>query len=247
MNIIPIARPPWTGVGRKIESMCRKALFSFDLLEGKKKIGIALSGGKDSLTLLFMLKAMSGRGIPELDITALHVDGEFSCGAGLTKGFLREICRELDVPLVIKSSPQKREKLECYSCSRERRRLLFEGATEAGIDRIAFGHHREDAIQTLLLNLLHKAEFAGNLPKVPMHCVGITIIRPLLFVPEEEIRSFASQHGFARIVCQCPVGQDSKRKKTANLIEVLEREFPNARANLLQAALEYGSTKALSQ
>jgi tRNA(Ile)-lysidine synthase TilS/MesJ len=80
-----------------------------------------------------------------------------------------------------------------------------------------------------------------------MHCVGITIIRPLLFVSEEEIRCFAKQHGFARIVCQCPVGQDSKRKKAAELLELLEKEFPNARANLMQAALTYGSQKAAVQ
>lgn len=245
MNLIPIAKPPWTKLGRKLESMCRKALFEFDLLEGKKKIGIALSGGKDSLTLLFLLKAISGRGFPEFDLTALHVDGEFSCGAGLSKGFVREICRELDVPLVVKSSKRKLEELECYSCSRERRRLLFEAAKECGIERIAFGHHREDLIETLLLNLLHKAEFAANLAKVPMHVYGITIIRPLIYIAEEEIQRFAEMYDFARVVCQCPVGQDSKRKRTGDLIGVLEKEFPNARQNLLQAALEYGSNKAL--
>lgn len=241
---LPIARPPWTGLGKRLESMCRKALYEFSLLGDVKKIAVALSGGKDSLTLLFLLKAISGRGIQELDLHAIHVDGEFSCGAGVSESYLRGICRELNVPFITCQSKQKREKLECYSCSRERRSLIFNAAKEAGIQTIAFGHHRDDSIQTLLMNLLHKAEFAANLPKVPMHDYGVTIIRPLIYISENEIREFAKQYGFARIVCQCPVGQNSMRKQTAQLLEQIEDIFPNARENLSQASLQYGSDKA---
>lgn len=241
----PIARPPWTKLGRRLESMCRKALYDFSLLDGVDKLAIALSGGKDSLTLLFMLKAILGRGFPECQLYAIHVDGEFSCGAGVNGSFLAGICRALDVPLLTKSSTQKRETLECYSCSRERRRLIFETAKEVGATTIAFGHHRDDSIQTLLMNLLHKAEFAANLPKVPMLDYGVTIIRPLLYIEENAIREFAKLHGFARITCQCPVGQNALRKKTETMLEEIEHIFPNARENLARASLEYGSTKAL--
>jgi tRNA(Ile)-lysidine synthase TilS/MesJ len=95
------------------------------------------------------------------------------------------------------------------------------------------------------MNLLHKGEFAGNLPKVPMHDFGVTIIRPLIFISEDEIIEFAKLYGFARITCQCPVGQTSLRKKTKQLIEELEQHYPNASANLASAALNYGSEKAL--
>ncbi len=236
--------PPWTGLGKKLESMCRKAIYEFGLLEGVQKLAIALSGGKDSLTLLYLMKGMAGRGLPEMEISAIHVSGEFSCGPSVTEGFLRKVCEELGVPFVVKISSQKREKLECYSCSRERRRLIFEGAKEAGATTIAFGHHRDDNIETLLLNLLHKAEFAGTLPKVPMHDYGVTIIRPLIYASENEIREFAKLSGFARIVCQCPVGQNSMRKKVKDLIGEMEREFPNVRTNLAQACLNFGSKKA---
>jgi len=242
---LPIATPPWTKLGSKIESMCRKAFFEFDLLEGENKIMVALSGGKDSLTLLYMLKAMSGRGLPALDIRAVHVGGEFSCGASLGEVFLKPICDALEVPLVIRHSTKTRETLECYSCSRERRRLIFDAAKEVGFKIVAFGHHRDDNIETLLMNLLHKAEFAGNLPKVPMHDFGVTIIRPLIFASEEEIKEFAKMYNFARISCQCPVGQISNRKKVKDLISQIEETFPNIRANLAQASLEFGSKKAL--
>ncbi len=244
---IPVARPPWSGLGRRLESMCRKALYDFSLLEGVDKLAIALSGGKDSLTLLFLLKAIMGRGFEEIPITAIHVGGEFSCGAGVHTDFLKGICDALKVEYVECTSTQKLENLKCYSCSRERRSLIFDAAKTRGIKTIAFGHHRDDSIQTLLLNLLHKAEFAANLPKVPMHDYGITIIRPLLYITEDAIREFAKLHGFARVMCQCPVGINSMRKKTEGLLSEIEELFPNARENLAQASLQYGSKKAMNK
>jgi tRNA(Ile)-lysidine synthase TilS/MesJ len=244
---LPIARPPWSKLGRKLESLCRKAIYDFSLLEGVEKIGIALSGGKDSLSLLFLLKAILGHGVPAAKLVAIHVDGEFSCGAGIAEGFLKNICQALEVPYIVCQSQQTRENLACYSCSRERRRLIFEAAKKEGVTTIAFGHHRDDSIQTLLMNLLHKAEFAANLPKVPMHDYGVTIIRPLIYVQEEELREFAKMYGFARIMCGCPVGQNSLRKQAETMLKQMEEIFPNARENLSQASLKYGSQKALGK
>ncbi len=247
MNIgVPIARPPWTALGKELESRVRKALFDFSMLDQNvERIAIALSGGKDSLGLLYLLHSIRGRGFPLFEIHAIHVGGEFSCGAGIDEGFLGAICRELGVSFIRRESTQKREELECYRCSRERRRLIFEAAKEAGATTVAFGHHRDDSAQTLLLNLFHKAEFAANLPKVPMHDYGVTIIRPLIYIDEESLRSFAKQYGFARITCQCPVGQNSKRKSVDQLLKEIEVHFPHVRSNLAKAGLLYGSDKAL--
>jgi tRNA 2-thiocytidine biosynthesis protein TtcA len=246
LNIsIPMARPPWTTLGKELESKLRKALFDFSLLEKNvDKIAIALSGGKDSLALLFLLHSIRARGFPSFEIHAIHVGGEFSCGAGIEEGFLRATCKELGVNFIVRMSSQKREDLECYRCSRERRKLIFEAAKEVGATTIAFGHHRDDSAQTLLLNLLHKAEFAANLPKVHMHDYGVTIIRPLIYIDEESIREFSKQYGFARISCQCPVGQNSKRKVVDQILKDLEVHFPNVRNNLAKAGLLYGSQKA---
>lgn len=241
---LPVARPPWTGLGRRLESMCRKALYDFSLLGDVDKVGIALSGGKDSLGLLFLLKAIAGRGFPDWEIHAIHIGGEFSCGAGVEENYLRRICQELGVNFITRSSTQKREDLECYSCSRERRRLIFEAAKEVGATTIAFGHHRDDSIQTLMMNLLHKAEFAANLPKITLYDYGVTVVRPLIYIAENDLREFAKLHGFARIVCQCPVGQNSMRKQVKDLLVQMEELFPNALENLGQASLRYGSDKA---
>lgn len=240
----PLAQPPWTGLGKRLESAMRKALFDFNMLENVSKIAVALSGGKDSLTLLFLLKAISGRGFPSLEIHAIHVHGEFSCGAGIPLDYLKGICDSLEVNFITKESTQKLETLECYSCSRERRRLLFDAAKSVGVDSIAFGHHRDDNAQTILMNLLQKGEFAGNLPKIRMHDFGVTILRPLIYISEEEIRTFAQQYGFMRMMCRCPVGQTSMRKQVDTLIGEIEALYPNARENIAQAGLLYGSDKA---
>ncbi len=244
---LPIAAPPWKRLGKRIESQCRKAILEFSLLNGASKIAVALSGGKDSLTLLYMLKALSGRGLQELEIIAIHVGGEFSCGSGVSQEFLKGICKQLGVKFIVCTSDLKREDLECYSCSRKRRTLIFNAAKEEGATTIAFGHHKNDSVQTLLMNLLHKGEFAANLPKVPMVDYGITIIRPLLYVLEEEIKEFSRYYGFNRIVCQCPVGQNSMRKKAQTLIEEMESIFPNAVENLFNTALKHGSKKAATK
>ncbi|MGD2169000.1 MAG: tRNA 2-thiocytidine biosynthesis TtcA family protein [Chlamydiota bacterium] len=243
---VPIAKPPFTSLGKKLESSLRKALYEFEMLEDVKNLAVALSGGKDSLTLLFLLHAINGRGFPKFNLHAIHVSGAYTCGAGIDQNFLKAICNRLEVPLVIKESKQNLEDLECYSCSRKRRKILFDTAKELGANTVAFGHHRDDSIQTLMMNLLHKGEFAGNLAKIGMKDYGVTIIRPLIFVKEEDIVSFAKMHHFLRISCQCPVGQNSMRKQTAKLLNEIEDLFPHAKENLARAGLLYGSNKALN-
>lgn len=238
-----IPQPPWTGLGKRLESMVRKALYDFEMVDGSP-IAVALSGGKDSLTLLFMLHAIKGRGFPHFDLHAIHVNGEFSCGAGVNVDYLKGICEQLQVNFMVRESTQKLETLECYSCSRERRSMLFDAAKSVGATTIAFGHHRDDSAQTLLMNLLHKAEFAGNLPNLKMHEYGVKIIRPLIYVGEVDIRRFAEQQNFLRIMCRCPVGQDSMRRKVDQLLNEIETLYPNARENIARAGLLYGSNKA---
>lgn len=222
---IPLAKPPWTGLGKRLESMVRKAIYDFDLIVDDRPIAVALSGGKDSLALLFLLSAIRGRGCPNFPLYAIHIDGDYTCGAGIDKGFLNGICKELDIPLIIQTAHQNKDSLECYSCSRTRRRLLFDEAKKLGCHKVAFGHHRDDNNQTLLMNLLHKGEFAGNLPKVFMKDYDVEILRPLFYVEEDQIIEFAKQYQFLRVTCQCPVGQNSLRKQTKQLIEVLEKLF----------------------
>lgn len=234
----------WSQTGKKIESGVRKASYDYNLLQDDT-IAVALSGGKDSLTLLLMLAALKGRGFPDFKLHAIHVNGVFTCGAGVDVPYLQKFCDNLNVPLHIRTSTQKLETLECYGCSRERRHLLFDVAKEVGAGSVAFGHHRDDNAQTVLMNLMQKGEFEGMLPRVPMHNYGITIIRPLIYSTEHEIIQFAEQEGFRRIMCRCPVGQNSMRTKAEGLLKEMDALNPDARHNIARAGLLYGSTRAV--
>ncbi|MEM8628547.1 MAG: tRNA 2-thiocytidine biosynthesis TtcA family protein [Chlamydiota bacterium] len=238
-------KPPWTHLGKSIESKVRKALHTFSLLDGVDQIAVALSGGKDSLTLLFILHSILGKGLEKIPLSAIHVSGSVSCGASFEEKRLRQICKQLQVPFYVQHSSLEGTRPKCYTCSRERRRLLFEQAKQIGCSFLAFGHHKDDAISTLLLNVLHKAEFASMLPKIFMEKYGVTILRPLFYLEEEEIRRFAQQQNFQTITCKCPVASTSKRAETKEIVSYLERSFPRARSNLFLAGLQYGSKKAL--
>ena len=241
---LPIALPPWTKQGKRLESATRKALYDYKMLDGCDKLTIALSGGKDSMTLLYLLNAIKGRGFHDFEIKAVCVEGEFSCGAGVSINMLRDVCEALGVAFETRRSIQTLEGLACYRCSRERRKLIFEAAHEWGSNTVAFGHHRDDDIQTLMMNLCHKGEFAGLLPDLYMQDYDIKIIRPLIYLAEDDIRRFAEKYSFGRVMCQCPVGQDSMRKEVEDLISKMERSFPNIRKNLAHASKYYGSEKA---
>ena len=243
---LPIAKPPWTKTGKYLEKTTRKAIFENDLLEDPN-IAIALSGGKDSLTLLYLLAAISGRGVNSLKLTAIFVEGEVSCGANIDKNFLSAICRSLNIDFISVSMPKMPDNYDCYICSRIRRKLIFEAAKKRNISTVAFGHHRDDNIQTLLMNLFHKGEFAGILPKLKMFAYGITIIRPLIYASEDDIRSFAKYYNFERITCKCEKGKDSRRKDMENIIRSLEGIYPSVRSNLSLAAKNYGSNKAINK
>jgi len=244
MMKLPIAQPPWSGLGKRLESCVRKALFDFNMLETASRLAIAVSGGKDSMSLLFLLKAIIGRGFPHVDLYAIHITGPYSCGASIDTNYLHAICEALEITFITRPSTQQRETLACYPCSRERRKLLFEAAKSVGANIIALGHHRDDNAQTLMLNLFHKGEFAGMLPKITMHNFGITIIRPLIYATEADLNTFAQQYNFARAVCRCPMGQNSMRKKVNALLHEIQHTFPNIRNNLALASLTYGSEKA---
>lgn len=243
---LPIATPPWTLLGKELESKIRKALLEYSMIQEGEKIAVALSGGKDSLALLYLLHAIRGRGVPFFDLVAIHVEGVFSCGAGIGSTFLQGICQKMQVPLITQKAEIQKESLECYSCSRERRKLLFEGAKKEGAYKIAFGHHLDDSNQTLLLNLLHKAEFEPLEPRIYFYTYEVTLIRPLIFIEEKKIIQFAEQYGFHRVVCQCPYGQNSQRKKTKQLLERLEQVFPHTSKNLFAAGLKFRQKKALN-
>ncbi len=239
-----ILSPPWTTLGKKLESTCRKALFDFNLAENPP-ICVALSGGADSIALLLLLNAISGKGFIPFNPFAIHVENRALPNESLIL-FMQDLCERLQIPLIIKYMDLELNKLECYRCSRARRKIIFEEAKKQGASCVAFGHHRDDNAETFLLNILHKGECAAILPKIKMHNYGITIIRPLIYIAKADILNFISLCRIEIIPSICPKDKDSSRKVIKAIIAKLQDDFPSAQNNLASAGLLYGSKKALN-
>lgn len=220
-----------------LASRIRKAILQYTMLRPDEKIGIALSGGKDSMTLMAMLHHMQGRGIPNYTLHAFYVAGENNCGPAVSQAHVQRATKALAIPLTILKS--RTTPLACYPCARARRYALFAGCKAHNITTLAFGHHHDDHAQTVWMNLLHKGKVEGMDPKVHMFRFGITLIRPLIYVKEAQIRAYAQAQGFARLQCQCPVGQKSQRKRTQNLLSTLAQDYPQITTMLAKAGLHH--------
>jgi tRNA 2-thiocytidine biosynthesis protein TtcA len=223
---------------KRIDSQCRKAVLTYNMITPMTKhIAVALSGGKDSITLLIHLHRLCGHGLPTFKLSAIHVDGKQSCGAGVSVSYLQSICDRLAVTLHVVHQPKVHN--ACYPCSYERRYLLFHTAKKHHIDTVAFGHHADDTTETILMNMLHKAELAAMHPLLYMKKYGITIIRPLIYTHESQIIAYMKEQGLLRVMCQCPIGAQSMRKKVRKLISDMKALFPDADSNLHRIAMKH--------
>lgn len=223
--------------GKKIEKKVRKAIFDFQMFKNIKSILVAISGGKDSLILLLMLKKIIGRGFDKLDLFAVHVEKNFS-----NKKCIENICNKLNVKVFFLKSSL--ENAKCYSCARERRKLIFNKAKSLNIKTVAFGHHLDDNVETIFLNFFQKGDFEGILAKIKMVKFQTTIIRPLIYVTEKEIISFANKIGCFNNINKCSYENTSKRKEIKNIIKEIEKKFPYVKKNISKAILLHGSKKA---
>jgi tRNA 2-thiocytidine biosynthesis protein TtcA len=244
MKDFTLPNHPFTKLGKQLESATRKALYDYEMLKGEKALVIGLSGGKDSLAMLFLLKAIVGRGFDDIKLYAVHVQEKF-LSEMVDTNFLKDICNQLEVELFIESfSIKDKENFNCYLCSRIRRKIIFQKARDLNCKLVAFAHHRDDNTQTLLMNMLHKAEFSAMLPVIDMVKYGVRIIRPFIYLSEKDIINFAKHYNFYDKSCSCPYGTDTKRIAVEKYLSLMEKDFPNARSNLSKTALNFGSNKA---
>jgi tRNA 2-thiocytidine biosynthesis protein TtcA len=218
-----------------------RAIGEHALIADGDRIMVAVSGGKDSYTLLHLLGVLQRRAPVRFELVAVHVDQGHPGYDGrpledwlLRAGHAYEIVREDTYSVVTEKIPEG--KTYCSLCSRLRRGILYTTATRLGCNKIALGHHRDDAIETLLLNLF----FAGKLASMPARLTSDdgahVVVRPLIYCPEETLAAFAAERAFPILPCNlCGSQSQAQRKQVKTLLARLESEHPGVKATMLAA------------
>ena len=222
---------------QKILGYMRKAIRAYDMIQDGDKIAVCLSGGKDSITMLMGLKQLQTYFDNDFEIIAVSVNPGFEF---FDCDFLQKVCDDIGVPLIIENSDIKqivfdirKEKRPCSLCANIRRGILNSVAVREGCNKIALGHNEDDALETFLMNLLLTGSFSTFGPISYMDKSKITVIRPLIYTPEKEIRKFVKRENIKVMPKACPMDGVSKREYMKNLLNDLNRDIPMCRANLL--------------
>ena len=220
---------------RRIQKLFNRATKNYAMLQDGDKILVALSGGKDSLTMLQLMAERSRIYKPKISIVAAHVKMvNIPYSADFT--FFKEFCDILGVELHIVESgfdaSTDKRKSPCFLCSWNRRKALFTLAQEIGCNKIALGHNMDDFIETMLMNMTFQGSFSAMTPVMKMDKFPMTIIRPLCLVNENDVEKYAKEKQFLPLKKNCPYENDSHRKSMKELLAHLETLNPEARYNL---------------
>jgi tRNA 2-thiocytidine biosynthesis protein TtcA len=223
MVLKPLDREARQTAARLAKKLAR-AFLTFPMLNENERILVALSGGKDSLSMLYLLTRLQKSWETPFYIKALHIRSDFSgCSADIR---MEEIINSwgvdyeiLDVPIRGRLKPGR--SLNCYWCSTQRRMELLRYAEAHDFDLIALGHHQDDILETLLMNMAYKGEISTMMPVMTYDKYPQRVIRPLCYIKEREIVEFAELMGFSTYATSCPHGQTSKRLEARKALELL--------------------------
>ena len=230
-----------TRLMRGIEAKVNKAVRDYALIGEGDHVLVGLSGGKDSLALVELLGRRMRVYAPRFRATAVHVSVEhIPYRADLD--FLRRHAASAGMELVHRTvcydPATDHRKSPCFLCSWHRRKALFETARELGCTKIALGHHLDDVVETLLLNMLFQGTTGTMPPRLQMDKFDMTLIRPLCLVPERDLEALAALRGYPQQEARCPYEHDSSRQRVKALLRQLEQWNPAVRRSLW-AAMEH--------
>ena len=223
---------------QKLIGLVRRCVEDYRMIEAGDRIGVGVSGGKDSLALLVFLAELKKYFPQPFYLEAITID----MGLGMDYSGIENLCRELDVPFTLVKTEiapiifdHRKEKNPCSMCAKMRRGALNQTLLEHNLNKLALGHHYDDAVETFLMSLLFEGRISCFQPVTDLDRTGIIQIRPMLYIHEKTVDSFALRQNLPVLENRCPVDKITKRAEVKDLIYQLSATYPDLKERIFGA------------
>ena len=234
---------------QQVYSYVRKAVDDYNMIETGDHIAIGISGGKDSLTLLYALHGLKRFYPNSFDIHAITVDLGFE---NLNLDKIQQLCDKLEVPYTIVHTDiskiifdDRKETNPCSLCAKMRKGALNDAIKEIGCNKIAYAHHKDDVVETMLMSLIFEGRFHTFSPVTYLDRTELTVIRPLMYMNEADVIGFVNKYDVPVVKSPCPADGYTKREYVKNLLRQLNLENPGVKERMF-TAIQNGNMKGWS-
>lgn len=221
---------------QKLMGLMRRCIEDYNMISPGDRIAVGVSGGKDSLVLLKLLAGL--REYMNFEVEAITID----MGLGMDYSGIETVCREVGVPYTIVKTEiapiifdYRKEKNPCSMCSKMRRGALNQALLDRGLNKLALGHHYDDAVETFMMNLLFEGRIGCFQPVTNLDRTGIIQIRPMLYIHEKTVDSFARRYELPVVENRCPVDKQTKREEIKTLVYNLSSDYPDLKERIFGA------------
>ena len=227
---------------QKLMGLMRRCIDDYDMIREGDRIAVGVSGGKDSLVMLQLLAGLRAYFNKSFRLEAITID----MGLGMDYSGIAALCERLDVPYhLIKTEiapiifQHRKEKNPCSLCAKMRRGALNQAILDLGFNKLALGHHYDDAVETFVMNLLFEGRIGCFQPVTDLDRTGIVQIRPMLYIHEKTVDNFAKRMDLPVTENRCPVDKTTKREEVKQLIFELSQRYPDLKDRIFGAMQRY--------
>lgn len=224
---------------QQVMSYIRRAADDYHMIDENDRIAIGISGGKDSLTLLYGMHGLKRFYPKKFDIHAVTVDLGFE---NLNLDKIKNICEELEIPYTIVKTDiadvifnQRKESNPCSLCAKMRKGALNDAIKAAGCNKVAYAHHKDDVVETMLMSLIYEGRFHTFSPVTYLDRMDLTVIRPLMYMQEADVIGFINKYDIPVVKSPCPADGYTKREYIKQLLRQLNLENPGVKERMFAA------------
>ncbi|MCI6431444.1 MAG: ATP-binding protein [Oliverpabstia sp.] len=226
---------------QQLMSYARRAIDDYNMISDGDRIAVGISGGKDSLTLLYALHGLKRFYPHPFELEAITIDLGHP---GFDVSKIRQLCEEMEIPYTVVKTDiaqiifeERKESNPCSLCAKMRKGALNEAIKKTGCNKVAYAHHKDDIIETMMLSLIYEGRFYSFSPKTYLDRMDLTVIRPLMYVNEADIKGFRNKYDLPVVKSPCPADGYTKREYAKNLLRQLNLENPGAKERMFSAII----------